>query len=72
MMVAKDQDSSDRLAAFAKNNDIFTLNLESVFCKNNICFRYSNGDWLYNDANHFSVKGAELVVPKFRRFFRQF
>jgi peptidoglycan/LPS O-acetylase OafA/YrhL len=72
MMVTKYQDSSDRLVNFAKNNGIFTLDLESVFCDKNNCFRYLNGEWLYNDANHLSIKGADLIVPNLKSFFRQF
>ena len=69
MMQEKYRNSSDKLALSAKNNGIFTLNLESLFCKNNVCFRYLDGEWLYRDADHFSIKGAELVIPEFNRFF---
>ena len=69
-MQFKDKSTSDSLAAWAINNAISTMNLNSLFCNTQICNRYSDGDWLYRDDNHLSVAGAELAVSKFEAFIK--
>jgi peptidoglycan/LPS O-acetylase OafA/YrhL len=63
-METKDQPASDKLAAWAREHGIHTLNLNSLFCMHNTCHRYSNGEWLYTDDDHLSVFGARLAIPK--------
>lgn len=67
-MQTKHKDASDKLANWARSNGISTLNLDSLFCKDGICSRYSDKGWLYRDDDHFSVIGAELTIPKIREF----
>ena len=62
-MQTKDQPASNDLATWAMTNGIQTLNLNSLFCKDYICHRFSNGQWLYIDDDHFSVAGAQLIIP---------
>lgn len=43
----------------------FILNLNHNFCNESRCFRWKDGNWLYRDLNHLSVKGAELALADF-------
>jgi hypothetical protein len=63
MMNIEDKATSAKLAIWAQNNKILTLDFTPLFCKKNICIRYLNGKWLYFDADHFSIDGASLTVP---------
>ncbi len=63
MMNIEDKATSAKLAIWAQNNKILTLDFTPLFCKKNICTRYLNGKWLYFDADHFSIDGASLTVP---------
>jgi peptidoglycan/LPS O-acetylase OafA/YrhL len=38
------------------------IDLSSAFCSEGICTRFE-GDWLYVDDNHLSIRGANLVIP---------
>jgi hypothetical protein len=51
---------------------IKVLDINDVFCQNDRCYRFKQGNWLYRDQSHLSVAGANLVVPKFLNFFRQY
>jgi hypothetical protein len=51
---------------------IKVLDINDVFCQNDRCYRFKQGDWLYRDQSHLSVAGANLVVPKFLNFFKQY
>ena len=63
-MQTKDLPASNSLATWAVANGIHVLNFNSLFCENNTCRRYANGDWLYIDDDHLSVAGAQLFIPK--------
>ena len=71
-MQIKDKNASDQLAFWAKSDGIATVNFWSLFCKNNSCSRYSDVGWLYRDDDHLSVSGAELTIPGFENFLKQF
>ena len=62
-MQNKDQNASNALAIWAKNNKISTLNFESLFCNTSFCTRFGNEGWLYRDDDHFSISGASRTVP---------
>jgi peptidoglycan/LPS O-acetylase OafA/YrhL len=70
-MQVRDKEASNMLAKWAGINDIFTINLESLFCNNNSCSRYSKAGWLYRDDDHLSVAGANLVIPEFEKYLKQ-
>ena len=40
------------------------LNINDIFCKKQICFRWNNGNWLFRDQSHLSVDGAEMASEK--------
>jgi len=63
-----DEYASSLLSNWARNNGISTMNFDSLFCKNEICTRYSENKWLYADTNHLSVDGAALTVPQFTTY----
>lgn len=63
LMQTVDKNASDELSEWARENGITTLNFDSIFCKSSTCIRFSEGEWLYRDDNHFSVAGAELTIP---------
>lgn len=67
-MQTKDQPASNELASWAMSNGIQTLNSNSLFCKDNICHRFLNGEWLYIDDDHLSVSGARLMIPKMEMY----
>ena len=59
---------SDDLSTWARKREIITLDLWSLFCNGNVCSRYSNSSWLYNDIDHFSIAGALLTIPKLESY----
>ena len=65
-----DQVASNQLANWARNNEISTLNFDAIFCNRGICSRWSDAGWLYRDADHFSVAGAALTIPKISNYLR--
>ena len=67
-MNLKAQKASDEIAGWARINEISTLNVMPLFCKKGICTRYENGQWLYRDADHFSVPGAAKIIPQLSIF----
>ena len=69
-MEYEDKSASDLLVKWATANGITTMNFEALFCKSDICSRYSGSDWLYRDADHFSVIGAELTIPQLSNYLR--
>ena len=71
-MQIKDQASSNQLAKWAKGNDIFTMNFNSLFCDSVNCKRFSNSGWLYRDDDHLSVVGAKLTIPQLTMFLKNF
>lgn len=71
-MLVKDRSASDQLANWARENSISTMNLYSLFCMKEICFRYADSDWLYYDSDHLSVAGAALTIPQLTNYLRKF
>jgi len=71
MMRTEDKMASDQLAKWASVNSINTMNFDSLFCDVEVCKRYANGVWLYRDDDHFSIEGAELIIPQLRIFLKQ-
>jgi peptidoglycan/LPS O-acetylase OafA/YrhL len=72
MMVSKHKYASNKLADWARDNGISTMNFDSLFCTNELCTRFSNKQWLYWDDDHFSAVGAELTIPKLAAFLQKF
>ncbi|CAB4577253.1 unannotated protein [freshwater metagenome] len=72
MMETNDKKASNELASYARNNGISTMNFNSLFCKKDVCMRFSNKQWLYYDDDHFSAAGAELTIPQLAAFLQQF
>ena len=72
LMQTVDKNASDKLAEWARENSIATLNFDSIFCKSSTCIRFSKGEWLYSDDNHFSVAGAELTIPQLISYLKRF
>jgi peptidoglycan/LPS O-acetylase OafA/YrhL len=71
-MQVKDRSASDQLASWARENRISTMNIYSLFCTKEICFRYADSDWLYRDIDHLSEAGAALTIPQLRNYLRKF
>ena len=69
-MKISDRKASNQLANWAKNNDINTMNFDSLFCSPQSCSRYSKGEWLYRDYDHLSIAGANLTIPQIEDFLR--
>jgi len=67
-MDLRGKEKSDEMARWAKMNNISTLNVRTLFCEKGICTRYENGQWLYRDADHFSVAGADKTIPSLSIF----
>jgi hypothetical protein len=65
-----DKKASDSLANWARKNKILTLNLESLFCKAQVCTRFADSQWLYLDDDHLSVPGAKLAIPQLSALLR--
>jgi hypothetical protein len=72
MMQTKDKNASNQLANWARDNNISTMNFDSLFCRKDLCTRFSNQKWLYFDNDHFSVDGAELTIPQIENFLKRF
>jgi hypothetical protein len=62
---------SDRIAKWSKENGISSISLDSLFCNEVECRRYSTAGWLYIDTHHFSVEGAKLAIPQIEAFLQQ-
>jgi peptidoglycan/LPS O-acetylase OafA/YrhL len=71
MMQTKDKNASNQLANWARDNNISTMNFDSLFCRKDLCTRFSNQKWLYSDHDHFSAAGAELTVPQLVAFLQR-
>ena len=49
-----------------KTNNLILWDPINVFCKNNLCGYFQNGDYnLYYDREHFSEYGAQMLFPNF-------
>jgi hypothetical protein len=71
MMQTKHEKASTQLANWAQDNNISTMNFDSLFCRNDICTRFSNQKWLYYDEDHLSAAGAELTIPQLAAFLQR-
>gem|GEM_PF-1614048 len=71
MMVTVEKKASDLLASWARSNGIATISLDSLFCTEGVCSRYSDKGWLYIDDDHLSVAGAELAIPQLIAYLKQ-
>jgi peptidoglycan/LPS O-acetylase OafA/YrhL len=69
-MKISDKEASNQLAIWARYNEIYTMNFDSLFCDSISCSRYDKGEWLYRDNNHLSVVGARLTIPQLEDFLR--
>jgi peptidoglycan/LPS O-acetylase OafA/YrhL len=69
-MEFRDMNASNLLANWARKNNIYTMNFESLFCNGEICTRWSEAGWLYRDDDHFSVIGASLTIPQIITFLK--
>ena len=50
------------LNKFKNHKNITILNLDSVFCKTNeICYLMDNETYFFEDSNHPSLKGSEMI-----------
>ena len=72
LMQFKDKNASNQLANWARDNNISTMNFDSIFCSRENCTRWSDAGWLYRDDDHFSIVGAELTIPQIVTFLKQF
>ena len=70
MMKLTEKTASNQLATWARDKGLTTLNFDSVFCNREICKRWSAGNWLYRDSNHFSVVGAAQTIPLLSNYLR--
>jgi len=60
--IAKDYEN------WARSNGFQVIDTKSTYCDQTECSRFENGEWLYRDDDHLSVKGSEKLIPKFRAF----
>jgi hypothetical protein len=64
--------ASNQLSTWARENGFLTLDFSQIFCDTKRCSRFSDKGWLYYDANHLSVNGAKLTIPRIENFLNQF
>lgn len=55
--------TTQTLYAEARKKGILTIDISSEICRNGMCFRWLDGEWLYGDDNHLSVDGVDLLKP---------
>jgi len=63
MMDTKDLNKSKKFQEWAITQNIPTIDFTSIFCDIERCIRKDRGEWLFRDENHFSVYGANLLIP---------
>jgi len=54
--------------AYASRNEIKLINLDSIFCDNAICIFGTAKQPYYVDADHLSIFGSNLTIPKIIEF----
>ena len=59
---------STSLLTKAGESNILVLNPSSIFCANDKCVRWQDRNWLYVDATHLSISGAELLAPAILKY----
>jgi len=55
--------TTQTLYAEARKKGILIIDISSEICRNGMCFRWLDGEWLYGDDNHLSVDGVDLLKP---------
>lgn len=70
-MGSKEKNISNKIASLAKKLEIDTKNFDQIFCSNNVCTRYSEFGWLYNDYNHFTSAGANMTIPILSEYLKE-
>jgi len=63
-MISVDEATSNEIGAWARDNEIDTMEIQSLFCNSTGCTRFLDGNWLYRDPSHLSIAGANLIIPK--------
>lgn len=64
--------SSTDLVSWAQKNAIIVLSFDSLFCDKKICNRFSSDGWLYKNASHLSISGAQLTIPIITSYLEKF
>ena len=64
--------SSTDLVSWAQKNAIIVLSFDSLFCDKKICNRFSSDGWLYRNASHLSISGAQLTIPIITSYLEKF
>jgi peptidoglycan/LPS O-acetylase OafA/YrhL len=59
---------STSLLTKAGESNILVLNPSSIFCANDKCVRWQDSNWLYVDATHLSISGANLLAPAILKY----
>jgi peptidoglycan/LPS O-acetylase OafA/YrhL len=62
---------STNLLTKARQSNILVVNPSPIFCADNRCVRWREGNWLYVDATHLSISGAELLAPAISEYLRK-
>ena len=62
--------AGENFSAWAKINNIETIDTVDLFCDVQRCNRYDKGGWLYFDNSHLSVNGAQVLGPRVRILFQ--
>jgi peptidoglycan/LPS O-acetylase OafA/YrhL len=71
-MLTDYQEASNKYRSLVEGVGIPTMSLRNLFCNSTKCVRYLNGSWLYRDASHLSIEGANLAVPLIEKFLLDF
>ena len=69
MMQVRDKAASLELGEWARDNQIDTMDISSLFCSKSFCNRFSDAGWLYSDEDHLSLEGAKLATKQFDDYF---
>ena len=54
-----------------KKATTYYLNTLEIFCPNNLCTNRSKKGWLFQDADHLSKIGADMLIPKLDRMVKE-
>jgi peptidoglycan/LPS O-acetylase OafA/YrhL len=67
-MEVRDLSASNKLVSWADAQDVTTLNVTPLFCRNETCSMYSKLGWLYTDNDHLSYAGSKLLIPSLSNY----
>jgi hypothetical protein len=59
---------SRKMEIWSQINEVGFLSVNSIFCDNLFCNRWSSKGWLYRDSDHLSTIGADLTIPTISRW----